>query len=602
RALAALMAAGGAQQAAPVPPATAVELRIADLWRQTLGTAPDSVHQDFFLSGGNSLRAMVMVGQLRRHFQHPVSVRQLFEMPTVAALAGVVGGLAGDAAADTAPQHTAGEWPLSIWQERLWMIDRIAPGKAAYNDQVMMRIDGEFDPVRARAALDRIVSRHDSLRTTFEHREGVPYAVCHAHGGYQFETYDFSEPDQGDADPGDALAAAMRRARAIAERPFDLAQGPLLRVMTGRLDSRGGVLLLVAHHIVSDGWSLALMLREFVALYADPAALPVAPPSYASLALRERQAADGERQRQLSAFWRRQLADLPPPLELPLDFRRPAIETFAGRVEQIRLPAALVGRLAALAQSQRATLFMVLLATVAISLKRMTGREDILIGTDVANRGAPGAEDVIGLFVNQIVLRLDLSSEPGFTTLLKQVREVALDAYEHQDHPFNVLVEELSPQRDLGRNPLYQVAFSLQEAPDFSHRAGDWRMTPLALELEVARLDLEINARTGPDGMLVEARYNSALYRPEMIARLLRGYLSLLEAVAATPAASIETLPFFDADQRRLLLEDYNRSAVDYPADAMLSLLRRHAAATPDAPALTDGDGTLSYAELLAAV
>lgn len=575
------------------PPRTEVELKIAALWEETLGVPPKDIHDDFFACGGNSLRAMVMVSHLRQAFASEVTVRTLFENPTVCGLAAKLGHLADvPLPAAVLSQRVLGQWPLSPWQERLWLIDRIAPGKAAYNDAAFVEIEGSLDPERVRVVIQAIVDRHDSLRARFDDADGVPHAIYSATAGFELDTVDLRHLGSHAA----AANNSVERARAIATRPFDLAAGPLLRVMVALLDDRHSRLLLVSHHIVSDGWSQAILLRELTALYQDLGALP-APPSYAQLFARDRLTGDVARRKQMSSFWARQLADLPPPLELPLDFRRPAAETFLGSVESVLIPESLGDELLHFGQTQRATLFMVLVAGFTVALKRMTGRSDILLGTDVANRAQSGAQNVIGLFVNQIVLRFDLAGGLVFSEHLRRVREVALDAYEHQSHPFNLLVEELCPQRDLGRNPLYQVAFTLQEAPEFN-TAGEWRIRAVPIDLGVARLDLEINARRGSQGVVIEASYNSALYRPELIQRLLRGYLLLLEDAVRNPTAAIDSLSFFDASHRTLLLEGFNQTSRPYPATPLVSLIEQHCARSAGKRAITAPDRSLSYGEL----
>ncbi|HVG31078.1 MAG TPA: amino acid adenylation domain-containing protein, partial [Pyrinomonadaceae bacterium] len=452
-----------------VAPRTPAEEVIAATWAELLGVERVGVEENFFDLGGHSLLVTQVISRVREAFGVEIPLRVLFEQPTVSGLARGVEEALRDAAGVQAPPIVPvgrdGALPLSFAQQRLWFIDQLEPGNTAYLLPMAVRLSGRLDAGALGRALGEVARRHESLRTSFVAEGGTPRQVV----GEAVET-ELPLLDLRDLPEAEREARARLLADEDARRPFDLGRAPLLRASLLRLGEEEHVLLLTMHHIVSDGWSLGVLVRELSALYAAyaegrPSPLPELPVQYADFAAWQTEWLQGEALERQLAYWRQRLSDSPSVVSLPADRPRPPVHSFRGARESMVLPQDLADDLKALGQGERATLFMVLLAAFQTLLYRYTGQRDISVGSPVANRNRGETENLIGFFVNMLVLRADLSGEPTFRELLSRVREVCLGAYAHQDVPFEKLVEELQPGRDLGRSPLFQVAFALQNAP-----------------------------------------------------------------------------------------------------------------------------------------
>src|SRR5215218_7955956 len=362
--------------------------------------------------------------------------------------------------------RAAGEnaFPLSFAQQRLWFLDRMGPGSPLYNIPAAFAMTGPLDAPALEAALREVVRRHEALRTTFADRSEGPVQVIHRQGDLPFAAADLRA-----LPAGERRAEAWRRAVGEARRPFDLERGPLLRALLLRMSEEEHLVVLTIHHIVSDGWSMGVLVREIAALYPAFAAgraprLPELPIQYADFSLWQREWLRGGALDAQLGFWRQRLAGAPAVLELPADHPRPAVQTVRGGQAPVRLAPELVAALRETARKEGGTLFMVILAAFELLLQRYTGQDELLIGTPIANRNRPDVEGLIGFFVNTLVMRGDLRGEPALSELLARVRETALAAYAHQDLPFERLIEELQPRRDLSRPPLVQVMAALQPA------------------------------------------------------------------------------------------------------------------------------------------
>ncbi|HEX2081437.1 MAG TPA: amino acid adenylation domain-containing protein [Longimicrobium sp.] len=491
-------------------------------------------------------------------------------------------------------------YPLSFAQQRLWFLDRVAPGSTFYNVPLAIRLRAPLDvPVLARA-LNEIVRRHEALRTTFRSVDGRPWQ-CVAPALH----LPLPEVDLGALSGPAREEEALRLATEEARRPFDLARGPLLRTTVLRLGPEEFVFLLTMHHIVSDGWSMQVFARELRALYAafllgEPSPLPPLPIQYADFAVWQRQWLQGTVLEEQLAFWTRQLAGVPV-LHLPTDHARPAIPTFGGAHHLFRLPAELTAALRALTQREGATLFMVMLTAFKALLLRYSAQTDVVVGSPIANRTRAELEGLIGFFVNMLVLRTDLSGDPTFREALKRVRRVALDAYDHQDLPFERLVEELHPERDLSFSPIFQVSFQLFAAPErvdaeaAPRPAGD----VLGVQRGTAGIDLALDISESEEGIAAQFEYSTELFEAATIERMAAHFQVLLEGVAAEPEQRLSRLPLLtDAERRRLLVE-WNATAEQLPPGARLHrLFREQAARTPGAEALRSEGEALSYDEL----
>ncbi|HVR95472.1 MAG TPA: amino acid adenylation domain-containing protein, partial [Thermoanaerobaculia bacterium] len=575
------------EHAAPLDP---VEELLAGIWSEVLGLERVGAHDDFFALGGHSLLATQVVSRMRAVFGVELPLRRLFEASTLAELARAVReSQDGVQAPPIVPLPREGDLPLSFAQQRLWLLDQLTPGSAAYNMPLAVRLTGEVDPARLEGIFAAIVRRHEALRTTFTSRAGTPVQVI-APPRVELPVVDLSQVGE---------LETLRLARDEAQRPFDLERGPLLRLALLRLGERDHVLLLTMHHIVSDGWSMGVLVREIGALYAG-SPLPELAVQYADFAVWQRHWLQGETLEAQLAYWRRHLAGTPQVLELPLDRPRPVLQTFHGAARPVSLPPALSAAVHRLCRREGATPFMVLLAAWAALLGRHAGQQDVLVGTPIAGRNRREIEDLIGFFVNTLVLRADLGGAPGFGELLAQVRRSALDGYAHQDVPFERLVEELVPERSLAHPPLFQVMLVLQNTPEEGLAVPGLTLTPLPLEAEVAKFDLTLSLQERRDQVFAGALgYNTDLFDGSTAARLASRFEVLLAVALAAPDLAVRELPLLLPEERHQALVEWNDTARAYATGVCLhELIARQAGRTPDAVAASFAEQELSYGEL----
>src|SRR5262249_43730112 len=451
-----------------VGPRTPVEELVAGIMEEVLKRERVGAEENFFELGGHSLLATQVVSRIRRVFGVELPVRALFEQPAAAGLAQELAKLKRKGSSAVAPPIVPvcreQGLPLSYAQRRLWFIDQLEPGRANYNIPGAARLRGELDVEALRRSVEEIVRRHEVLRTRFVNVDGEPRQMIEEAGKWALPVVDLG--GLGGLEREDA---ARELARAESLRSFDLSRGPLLRTIVLRLDAKENMLLATMHHIVGDGWSKAILYRELSALYGafcDRQASPLATleVQYGDYAVWQRNWLQGEVLEEQIGYWRKQLEGIEP-LELPVDYVRPAILSQRGASIGMWLPAATAQGLAELSRRKGVTLFMAVLASWQALLSRYSGQRDIAIGSAVANRNRVETEKLIGFFVNTLVLRARVERQLSFSELLEQVRETVLASYEHQDVPFERVVEELAPERDLGRNPLFQVMLVLQNAP-----------------------------------------------------------------------------------------------------------------------------------------
>ncbi|HSF39094.1 MAG TPA: amino acid adenylation domain-containing protein, partial [Thermoanaerobaculia bacterium] len=583
---------GGEAFAAPRSP---VEEILAGLFAEVLGVERVSLRDDFFALGGHSLLATRVLSRVRQVLGVDLPVRSLFERPTVEGLAARVEELRREGAPlgpPLVPRPDPGPAPLSFAQERLWFLDRLDGSSSAYNLPLAVRLRGPLHPGALASALGEVVRRHEALRTTFVEVEGEPVQLVSLLDLPPLPVVDLS------ALPAPARAAeAERRTREEARRPFDLRRGPLARWVLLGLGSGEHVLLATFHHIVSDGASMGILLSELSALYRG-APLPELPVQMGDFAAWQRRWLSGDRLESLLDRWRRLLAGAPATLELPADRPRPPVQSYRGAVERLPLSGALAAGAEALSRRSGATLFMTLLAAFYTLLHRITGREGLLVGTPVANRNRAEIEGLIGLFVNTLALRGDLAGNPSFAELLERTREGALAAFSDADLPFEKLVEDLAPDRDLSRGPLVQVSFGLERAV-----AGVSELAPglpFAVEepdLGTSKFDLTLVVEPGREGLEIVAEHSTDLFDATTVRRLLGHYRALLEAAVARPEERLSSLPLLAEAERHQLLTEWNdtRSALSGRTAGTL-------AAFPWAPAVVQGEQSLSYGELEARV
>ncbi|HEU0079559.1 MAG TPA: condensation domain-containing protein, partial [Longimicrobiaceae bacterium] len=491
--------------------------------------------------------------------------------------------------------------PLSFAQQRLWLVQQLEPRSAAYNMAFALRVRGRMDPGVLEAAVSEIVRRHETLRTTFAASDGEPVQVIHPPAPVVVPRTELRA-----LPPALREREARRLAGEEALRPFDLAAGPLLRVRALRLDGEEWALLFTLHHVVGDGWSLGVFVRELSELYGALSEgrapeLPPLPVQYADYAVWQRGWLSGAVLEAQLAYWRERLRGAPPLLELPTDRPRLPAGGDRGAVRPIARAGGTADALRALARREGATLFMALLAGWQLLLSRWSGQDDVCVGTPVAGRTRVETEGLIGFFVNTLVMRADLSGDPGFAGLLRQVREAALGAYAHQDVPFERLVEELAPERSPGRSPLFQVVFSLRTLETGALRMGGAQVEPLARDAEPARFDLSLTLFDGEDGGLGGTLlFRTDLFEGATAERMLGHYANLLHALAADPSAPVAHADMLSAAERAQVLREWNDTAAALPRDRCVhELVAEQAARTPHAPAVVFRDRTLAYAELV---
>ncbi len=617
---------GGATRRA-TPPRNPVEEVIAGIWEDLLGLGqPVGVDDDFFHLGGHSLLAIRLLARLRAVLGADLPVQQVFDAPTIAGLAAAVARalVAGDAAdgsalpplvprafAETGSADAAA--PLSYAQQRLWFLDRLAPGSPAYNVPSAYGLAGPLAPAALAAALAEVVRRHEILRARFVERDGEPrleIAEALAPGFLPLIDLDLSALAHPSLS-GRRSAELARLRSAEAERPFDLAAGPLLRTALVRLGAEEHALLLNFHHAVYDGWSEGVLLRELAALYDAARAgapSPLAEPAlqYADFAAWQRAWPAEVLGRQL-AYWRGQLAGAPTALELPADRPRPAVASLRGAARQRLLGAPEMALLRQAARREGVTLYMLLLAAFAATLSRHGGQEDILVATPVANRTRPELEGLIGFFVNTLVLRARLAGDPDFHRVLASVRQTALAAFAHQDLPFEALVEELRPERDLSRAPLVQAMLSLGSAGPERPLGGGLHLAHLPFaEKTTAKLDLSLAATelpglAGEDGgqsLLLGLEYATDLFTATAAERFLAHFATLLRGAAEAPELPLSRLPLLAPAERHQLVAEWNDTASGFPEQTVHGLFAEQATARPDAVAVSWEAGEMSYGEL----
>jgi amino acid adenylation domain-containing protein len=596
---------GGDRSGSFVAPRTPFEEMVAGLFADLFGAERVSMEESFFDLGGHSLLAAQLVSRIRAAFGIEVPLQLIFEKPTAAALAAALelrwgGEGTGEIPPPLLPVARTGELPLSFAQERLWFIACLAPQSAAYNMPSALRLCGHLNIPALACALGEVVRRHEVLRTTFQAAAGRPAQRIAPPAPVPLPLIELSG-----LPPGMRAAEARRLATEDALHPFDLQRGPLLRLALARLGPEEHLALLNLHHIVSDGWSTGLLVQELTALYAAfqqgrPSPLPELPVQYADFAAWQRQRLSGETLEAQLAWWRDGLGDEPPPLELPTDRPLPAVQSYRGGSVSLLLPAPLAGELNALGRRQGATLFMVLLAAWQALLGRYSGQEDLAVGAPVAGRDHRETEGLIGLFLNTLVLRADLRGTPGFRELLARVRETALGAYSHREVPFEKLVEELRPRRDLARHPFVDVLLNVVNTPPVHAGIPGLEILSEPVTEPSSKFALTLYAFEGAAGLHFNLVYQAALFDPARAASILDQLAGLLEQVAAEPERPIGSYSLV-TQAARALLPDPALPMTAPHHDTVPALVEAWAHRAPEAPAVRQGGRDRSYAELAAA-
>ncbi len=583
---------------------TTVEEMVAGIWSEVLRVERVGVRDNFFELGGHSLLGTQLVSRIRETFDVEIALGSLFESPTVAQLAQLIEAELSEGRGFGLPPISRagrdGELPLSFAQQRLWFLAQLEPDSSAYNISSALRLSGRLDVALLERTLGEVVRRHEVLRTTFaKTAEGRPVQIVAPAQPFALTSTDLAHLPEAQRE-----GEARRRAMEEAHRPFDLQRGPLVRAHMLRLGETEQVLLFTMHHVISDGWSMGVLVREVAALYAafakgQPTPLDELEIQYADYAVWQREWLRGEALEAQLAYWREQLGGAPGQLELPVDHVRPAVHTHRGARRIQELSPALTAELEALSRREGVTLFMVLLAAFQVLLARYSGQTDIVVGAPVANRRRAELEELIGFFVNTLVLRTDLAGDPSFRELLQRVRKVALGAYAHQDVPFEKLVEELQPARDLSRSPLFQVMLALQNAPAKELELPELALSGIGVTQQTAKFELTLAIDRSGEQLVASLEYNTDLFEATTAERMLTHFVLLLESVVAKPEQRLSALPLMTEAERRRVLVEWNETRAEYSRQPVHELFSAQARRTPAALAvLYDGHQQLTYEEL----
>ena len=589
-----------------VAPRNPEEEILAGIWSEVLGTSSISVEDNFFDLGGHSLLVTQVLSRVKRSFGVEISVKSLFEAPTIARLADVIrharADMQGLDISTIEKADRSGDIPLSFAQQRLWFLEEFEPGTANYNIPAAVRLVGCLDKDALQASLNEIIRRHETLRTAILTLDGKPVQQI-------LSSYNLVIPAEEIRiiKEDDREAEALRIAIDEAKQPFNLAEAPLIRVRLLQLDEEVHIVLLTLHHIISDGWSTSVLIRELAALYSvlveggrpEQVDLPELRIQYADFSIWQRNWLQGEvLQRQIN-YWKDKLAGSPPLLELPTDHPRPAVQTQNGGQVSFSIDPELAAAAQKISKEQGVTLFMSLLAVFQLLLYRYSGQTDISVGTPIANRNREEIEGLIGFFVNTLVLRTDISREPTFLELLARVRETALGAYAHQDVPFEMLVNELQPQRNTSHSPLFQVMFDMQNVPGALLELPGLTLSAIETTTGLAKFDLSLSIGPGESGLVAGFEYNSDLYEGRTIERMAEHYEELLRGVLAEPEVAVTRIAMVSEGEKAEILGKYSRGEErDYGSELVVDKFRRIAEEDPGRVALEYEGEELSYGEL----
>ncbi|UJD76475.1 non-ribosomal peptide synthetase [Photorhabdus luminescens] len=583
-----------------VAPQGEMEIAVAAIWRELLGIEQIGRHDNFFALGGHSLLAVRMMNRIAV-FGVDLPLASLFMFPSLSAFTEKICAqrhAGSDKLPAIRPISRDSVLPLSFGQQRLWFLAQFEGVSDTYHVPTALRLRGQLNLSAWQQALNRLFARHEALRSVFITVDGQPQVeLLPAEFGLPVKKYDLRKASNVDEQ-------FKRLCVQEAKTPFDLARGPLIRCALIQLADEEHIFLLTQHHIISDAWSLKILESELVALYAaglnqQPDPLPLLTIQYPDYAAWQRQVFSGEGVQAQSDYWRRTLADAPVLLELPIDRPRPFQQSFTGGRVAVHIDAPLVQALKHLGQQHGATLFMTLLTAWAALLSRLSGQDDVVIGIPSANRNLREIEPLLGFFVNTLALRIDLSDMPDVATLLRRVRQTTLGAQEHQDLPFEQVVEIVQPPRRPEHTPLFQVMFAWQENETEEWQLPELAVTPFELEYDIAKFDLQLELTEKSGEIVGELNYSSALFDHETIERKV-GYLqAILRAMVNQPQQPVTAIDILSSAERELLLENLNATEEPYPTQVCVhQLFEQQAEKTPDAIAVIYENQTLSYAEL----
>lgn len=585
-----------------IAPRNHVEELLASISQDILGVKRVGITDSFFDLGGHSLMVTRLGSRIRDAFGVEIPLREIFEKPTIMELASLI-------AQQQARHHESVpviekcnrelDLDLSFSQQRLWFLDQLSPENAFYNIPGAFRLQGTPDYDAVEKSLTEIVKRHESLRTTFRSVQGKPVQVIHQEMPPAFTIDDLSALPSAEQEQ-----ESRKRAAQEAQTPFQLDQGPLFRVRLLKLGKSDHVIIFNMHHIVSDGWSMSVLIQDFVNLYSafsqkkEPK-LPDLPIQYADYAAWQKKWLRGDVLEEQLDYWKEKIGLNPPVLELPIDFKRPSMQTFHGKTLSMILPHALTEQVKHFSRKQGVTLFMTLLAAFQALLHRYSNQNQIMVGSPIANRTRTETEKLIGFFVNTLVYSTRFDEDPDIKTLLKRVRETTLGAYAHQDVPFEQLVETLQPERDMSHSPLFQAAFILQNVPIERIELPGMTIQPFEAEHNTAKYDLTLTTAETPDGLACYLEYNTDLFRNETVERILGHYRHMLEEIITNPKRKIRDLHLLSQEEQATILRNWNATQRPYPSEQTVhSVFEEYVRKQPDKTALYYRDEHVSYSDL----
>ncbi|WP_414620772.1 amino acid adenylation domain-containing protein [Calothrix sp. CCY 0018] len=545
-----------------VAPRNPVEEVLAGIWTQVLGVSQVGIYDNFFELGGHSLLATQVVSRIRKTLEVDISLHHLFKFPNIAQLAKEIQQVSTKGISAIMPVPRDGNLPLSFAQARLWLLEQLNPGSYIYNMPAMIRLTGNLNVKVLEESINQIIHRHEALRTTFVLVDGQPLQVIIPRVQMKIPVVNLRNLTEVEREAEINSLSAEEF-----QRPFDFNQAPLLRCTLLQLGEEEHILLFTIHHIVFDGWSISVLINELAALYEAFSTQKASPLSelsiqYADFAVCQRQDLQGERLESLLTYWKQQLTNLPV-LQLPTVYPRPKVKTNRGASHTFLIPTEVRREVRSLSQQAGVTLFMTLLASFKILLQRYSNQDDIVVGTDVANRNQAEVEQLIGFFVNLLVLRTDLSGNPTFLELLQRVRTQTLSAYAYQDLPFDELVRELQPERHLSNTvPLFQVLFVLQNTPTSALELPGLILEPIEVESKIARFDLALFLEETEQGIKGEWQYNADLFTADIITCLTNHWKTLINSIISQPQTHINTLEMFtEAEKAQQTMQQQKRKA-----------------------------------------
>ena len=586
-------------------PRTPTEEVLVGIWQQVLGLDRVSIHDNFFALGGHSLIAAKMIGYCYQAFAKELSLSELFASPTIAGLAEIITNdqhqNSGLSHYQIIPQRAHSESVIaSFAQQRLWLLEQLDPGRADYLFSIASKLTGDLNFVALQQALDTLVIRHEVLRTNFINKDSQPIQVIRSPQQVELVVVDLQSYPQPQRD-----SEIDRQLQYHSLRTFDLERDLMLRGCVLQIGAQEQILLLMMHHIAADGWSLEILSTQLQELYAAacedrPPKLPALPLQYADFAIWQRERLQGEFLDTALTYWQQQMAGAPALLSLPTDRPRPAVQTFRGRSHAFTLDQSLTAGLSQLSRQAGVTLFMTLLAAFDTLLYRYTGSADLVVGAPIANRNREEISGLIGFFVNTLALRTDLSGNPSFRELLERVKKMAIAAYNHQDLPFDVLVDKLQLRRDLSYSPVFQVIFAFEE--DVEPQQMDLRnliTTPYPLGNQTAQFDLTLQLEKTADSLVGTWKYSTDLFDASTIERLAGNFHTLLKGIVANPEQSIQELPILTATERDQLLFAWNDTqTADAPDLCIHQIFERQVERAPEAIAVSYENQHLTYEQL----